>query len=89
MKNFLGIKNNEKQKQGFQAIWFETLKFLGFALLLWCNIAVAGDLLEVDIDSEEQLQTLQSLVPDIEIINENKINRLLRFMVEMVWLMQM
>lgn len=71
--NFLDFKKNERQKKGFQATRFETLKFLGFMLLLWCNVAFAGDLLEVDIDSEDRLQTLQNLVPDIEIINENKV----------------
>lgn len=71
---FLGITKNEKnQNKGFQTARFETLKFLGLALLLWCNIGLAGDLLEVDIESEERLHVLQSLAPDIEILNENKV----------------
>jgi murein tripeptide amidase MpaA len=72
---FLGIKKNEKnQKKGFQTARFETLKFLGLALLFWCNLVFAGgDLLEVEFESEQRLHILQSLVPDIEILNENKV----------------
>ncbi len=70
--NFLDFKQNEKQKKGFQTARFETLKFLGLALWLWCNVGFAGDLLEVEIESEEHLHTLQSLAP-VEIINENKV----------------
>lgn len=65
---------HEKQRQGFQTARFETLKFLGFALFLWCKgVLAGGDLLEVDVESEERLHVLQSLVPDVEILNENKV----------------
>jgi len=67
------LNMHEKQRKGFQTARFETLKFLGFALLLWCNLGWAGDLLEVDIESEEHLHVLQSLVPDVEILNENTV----------------
>jgi murein tripeptide amidase MpaA len=69
--NFLDM--HEKQRQGFQANWFETLKFLGLAFFLGCQMAWAGDLLEVDIESEERLHLLQTLAPDIEILSENKV----------------
>lgn len=71
--NFLDFKQNEKQNKGFQTARFETLKFLGLALWLWCSVGWAGDLLEVEIESEEHLELLQHLAPDIEIINENKV----------------
>ncbi len=68
---FLEIKKNGKQQKGFQTARFETLMFLG--LVWWCNLVFAGDLLEVEIESDERLQVLQSLVPDVEILNDNKV----------------
>jgi murein tripeptide amidase MpaA len=66
--NFLDMHG--KQRKGFQTARFETLIFLW---LMWCNLAFAGDLLEVEIESDEHLHVLQSLVPDVEILNENKV----------------
>jgi len=64
----------EKQQQGFQAARFETLTFLGVLFLLLCQSALAGgDLLEVEIESEQRLHILQSLAPDVEILDDDRV----------------
>lgn len=71
---FLVFFKIERPKKGFQAARFETLTFLGLALFLWCNLVFAGgDLLEVEFESEDRLHVLQNLVPDVEILDENKV----------------
>ncbi|MEY3220683.1 MAG: hypothetical protein RIT27_2040 [Pseudomonadota bacterium] len=68
---FLRFKQREK-KQGFQAARFETLMFLG--LLLFCRgVWAGGDLLEVEVESEPRLHILQSLAPDVEILDDHHV----------------